>query len=116
MSLKHDNQLMLACEVSRYVQTARLNFRNAHAGPARHLSRVRGDDEGSSAAVQLAGRSFEGVQRVRIHNYIDDRRRGATLDNCAHEFGGFGVARDAWANRERLALQQRNESWFECSQ
>src|SRR5260370_25993694 len=97
---------MLACEVSRDVQTARLNFGNAQAGQARHLSRVRGDDESSSAAVQLAGRSFESVQRVRIHNCIDDRRRGATLDKCAHEFGGLGVARDAWANRERLAFEK----------
>src|ERR1019366_10356177 len=95
MSLEHDNQLMLASEVARDLQAVRLNFGNAHAGQARHFSRVRGDDDGSPAAVQLVGRSFEGVQRVRIHNY----RRVATLDDRAHEFGSLGIARDAWANR-----------------
>src|SRR6266852_4772226 len=116
MSFEHDNELMLAGEVSRDVQAVRLNFRNAQAGQARHFSWVWGDDEGSSATVQLAGRSFEGVQRVCIENHIGNNRSVAVLDHCAHEFGGLGVARDAGANCEGLALQQRIEAWSERSQ
>src|ERR1700730_5399298 len=110
MSLEYDDQLMLAGEVSRDLQAVRLNFGNAQSGQARHLSRMWGNDEGPSAAVQLAGRSFEGVQRVRIHNHIDNRRRDTTLDDRAHEFGGLGIARDAWADCDRLAFQQRIEA------
>src|SRR6202790_4934335 len=55
MPFEHDNQLMFASEFSRNLQTVHLNFGNAQAGQARHFSRVRGDNEGSSASVQLAG-------------------------------------------------------------
>src|SRR5260370_476662 len=105
MPFEHDNQLMLAGEISRDFQAVCLNFGNAQAGQARHLPRVRSDDDGSSAAVQLAGRSFEGIQRVRIHNQVDDRRRGATLADRAHEFSGPGTPRDRSANMRRLALR-----------
>src|ERR1700674_2361302 len=110
MSLEYDHQLMLAGEVSSNLQAVGLNFGNAQSGQARHFSRVRSNDDGSSAAIQLAGHSFESIQRVRIHDYIDDGRRVATLDDRAHEFGGLGIARDAWADCERLAFQQRIEA------
>src|SRR4029077_6544916 len=109
MSLEYDSQLMLASEVSSNLQAVGLNFGNAQSSQARHFSRVWRDDESSSAVIQLAGPSFEGVQRVRIHNYIDDRRRVATLGDPAHEFGSLGIARNARADRERLAFQQRIE-------
>src|ERR1700692_4238764 len=110
MSLEYDNQLMLAGAISRDFQAVGLNCANAQSGQARHFSRVRSNDYVSSAAIQLAGHSFEGIQRVRVHNYIDDGRRVATLDGRAHEFGGLGIARDAWADCERLAFQQRIEA------
>ena len=71
-----------------------------------HFSWVRRDDQGSSAAVQLVGHSFESVQTVRIDNH----RFVAAGHDGAHEFGGLGITRDAWANRQRLAFQQRIEA------
>src|SRR5450759_2770644 len=106
MSLEHDNQLMFTREISRDFAAIRLNFCNAHAGQARHFSRMRSEDYGSPAAGQLVSCSLEGTQPVRIDHY----RFVAAGDDCAHEFGGFGVTRDAWANRQRLALQQRIEA------
>src|SRR5208337_945414 len=59
MSLEHDDQLMLAGEVTRNIQTVRLNLGNTPAGHAHHFTRVRRDHDGSSAAVELVGCSFE---------------------------------------------------------
>ena len=113
MSLEHDDQLVLASEVARDFQAVRLNFGNAHVSQARHFSRVRSDDDGSSATVQLAGRALEGVEPVRIHN----DRLDATLDDCADEFSSLGVAGDAWANCDQgLLFQQLIKAWSERSQ
>src|SRR5258708_13622602 len=93
MSLQYDDQLMLAGESSRHFQAVGLNFRNAQSGQTRHFPRMRSNDEGPFATIQLSGRSFEGVQRGGIHNYIhvDDRRRAASLDDDAYKFGGLGL-------------------------
>src|SRR6202167_1578510 len=61
MSLEHYDQLVLGREISRYIQAVGLNVGDAQTGQARHFSRVRSDDDGSSAAVQLVCRSLESV-------------------------------------------------------
>src|ERR1700681_486210 len=113
MSLEYDDQLMLASEVSCNLQPIGLNFGNDQSGQARHFSRMRSNDDRPSVAVQLDGRSFEGVERVGIHNYIhiNGGRRAAALDDPAYEFGGLGIARNARTDYERLAFQQRIEAW-----
>src|SRR5258708_1600016 len=108
MSLQYDDQLMLAGESSRHFQAVGLNFRNAQSGQTRHFPRMRSNDEDPFATVQLSGRSFKGIQRVGIHNYIhvDDRRRAASLDDDSYKFGGLGIAGDARAECERLVFQR----------
>src|SRR5271166_3701221 len=113
MSFEHDNQLMLAGKCSRDFEAVGLNFWNAQPGQARHFSRMRSNDHGSSPAVELLSPSVESIQRVRIDNHIGDQRRVSSVDDFAHEFGGLGIARNAGAYCERLTFEQRIELWSE---
>jgi hypothetical protein len=81
MSFEHDDQFMLAGKVSRDIQAIGLNFGNAQARQARHFSRMRSNDQGSSAAVQLVRRSFESIQRIGIYHHVGNRTRNHLQSN-----------------------------------
>jgi len=112
MSFEHDDQLVLASEVACDFQTVRLNFGNAQAGQARHFSRcgvmtrVRPRPFSWPADPSKAFSASASTTILTTELTTDDV--SPRFDDRAHESAVSEFARDAGANRERLAFQQQN--------